>query len=159
MRSITTKNKLGYSIVIAIIFSLWWGIPTYRKWKADRLVDELCAKDGRGMVYEAVALSKDKFRNGFVQIHIPQRDYVKPSDEYYYTDETSWIINENNSFGGLDLYRLHYKLFRVKDNKLMSEYVSYSRRGGDSIGPWHPSSYSCTDKEDTNIYPKTFVHK
>jgi len=152
-------RRIGYISVAVIIILFWWGIPTIRKWKADRMVDELCAKDGRGIVYEKVTLSKDKFRNGFVQINIPPRNYIKASDEYYYTDETTWIIPENNSFGGIDLYRLHYKLFRTKDNKLISEYVSYSRRGGDPIGPWHPSSYSCTDNEDTVIYPRTFVHK
>lgn len=154
-----SRRRLWGTLAVVLIVSVWWGVPTFKKWRADKLVDELCAKDGRGIVYETVSLPAEKFVNGFVQVHISSLDHVKPTDEYYYISDESWIIPESNTFGGLDLYRYHYKLFRVKDGKLMSEYVSYSRRGGDPIGPWHPSSYSCKEKTNANVYPKTFVLK
>jgi hypothetical protein len=47
----------------------------------------------------------------------------------------------------------------AKDGKLLSEFVDYARRGGDPIGPWHPSSYSCFDKSKANSYPETFIKK
>lgn len=154
-----SRRRIWSCLVLVIFLFFWWGVPTYKKWRADKLVDELCAKDGRGIVYETVSLPAEMFVNGFDQVHVPSLGHLKPTDEYYYTDETTWIIPESNTFGGLDLSRYHSKLFRVKDGKLLSEFVDYARRGGDPIGPWHPSSYSCTDKSDTNTYPKTFVLK
>jgi len=156
MRSETTHRKMGYSIVAAIIFSLWWGVPTYRKWKADRVVDELCAKDGGSKIYEIIILPENKF-NKLGMVYVRPKEYVQPSDEYYETNKITWIIPENDSFGGLDLFRSNSQIFRIKDGKLLSEHVSYIRRGGDPVGPWHPSSYTCSNK--SAAYKQPFKHK
>lgn len=146
-------------VAIVLILSLWLGIPTYRKWKADKLVDELCAKDGGIKVYETVMLSTESFDN-FGEVFVPAKRNIKQSSEYYYSTETNWIIPESNTIGGMDLYTSHYTLFRVKDGKLLAEGVGYARRGGDPIGPWHPSSYGCSSQYDIKyINKKTFINK
>src|SRR5690242_9906847 len=40
-----------------LLIGLWWGIPALLVWKADRLVDDLCAANGGFNVYEPVLLS------------------------------------------------------------------------------------------------------
>ncbi|WP_157040000.1 hypothetical protein [Pelobacter propionicus] len=143
------------SIFILLLFSLWLGLPTYRKWKVDRLVDELCTKDGGSKVYETVILPVEKF-DGLGLVYVPPQSDVKPTDEYYETNKITWIIPESNKFGSLDLFRSHTKIYRIADGKLISEHVSYARRGGDPILiPVHPSSYSCKDK--SQYYKQPFI--
>lgn len=125
-----------------IMLFVWLGVPEINKWRADKMVDELCAKDGGIKVYEAVKLPVERFSE-FGEIYVQLKKDAKPTDEYYYTSETLWIVPKATQFGNLDLRRYHDKLFRAKNHKLLAEGVGYSRRGGDAAGPWHPSHYGC----------------
>lgn len=156
-------NRRGWLIVtIIVLISLWLGIPTYMKWKADRLVDELYAKDGGVKVYETVELPADKFVNGSPQLHIQDIKYIKANDEYYYIFEpTTYITPEDRIFifGILNVIRTHSKLFRAKDNKLLAERIGYGRIGGDPILlPVHPSSYRAGLNE-TSMEKQVFIKK
>ena len=42
------------ALAFATLITLWWGVPTYRKAKADAMLKQLCAKDGGVKVYETV---------------------------------------------------------------------------------------------------------
>lgn len=146
---------------IALVFmaTIWWGIPAVNKWRVDKAVDELCAKDGGIKVYEAVRLSEEKF-NEFGEVYVPTKKNAKSMDEYYYTNETTWIIPEGKQVRDIDLRRYHDRLFRAKDGKLLAEGVGYSRRGGDAVGPWHPSHYACPAQSDEKyINQKVFIHE
>lgn len=155
--TIQSRAKLWGAVAIAVLLALWLGVPTFNKWRADRLVDELCAKDGGIKVYETVTLPKGWF-NQRGQFAVPNKNYMKQDDEFYYEVESQDIIGNSNStdIGKLSLYKSYYKIFRKYDGKLLGQTIMYARRGGDPIGPWHPSSYSChqTRSLEQSIFQK-----
>lgn len=159
------KGPLIGLLLFALLIGLWWGVPTYRKERADALVRELCTKDGGIEVYETIPLPTEKFgKHGNVIFpgnkNLPplEKD-ATPSDAFYFTSETTWIVPDS-SIGSLAIWRSHQKLFRALDHKLLGEAISYSRRGSDPIGPWHPSSFGCPSNADiTYLVKKALVKK
>lgn len=155
--SLWLRPKLWIGLAVVVLFSVWLGIPTFNKWRADKLVDELCAKDGGIKVYERVKLPAARFSE-FGEIYVPPQKSALPIDEYFYTSETQWIIPEGTQVRDIALWRYHDKLFRAEDSKLLAEGVGYARRGGDAAGPWHPSGYSCHGQSDIKyVSQKTFI--
>ena len=114
------------------------GCTTPSQWKADALVDELCAEDGGIKVYETVTLPRNRF-NEWGQFHVPDKNYAKPTDEYYSDSETKKIPSSSS----LSVYQSHYWVYRRSDQKVLGENITYWRRGGDPPLPVHPSSYGC----------------
>lgn len=141
---IRLRPKFWAAIALAVLLAIWLGVPTFNKWRADRLVDELCAKDGGINVYETVTLPKERF-NKYGQPEIRFKDYMQPSDSLYFSYEGKDLIGNS---GGKDtselgVWRSVIRLHRRSDEKVLGETVQYSRRGGDPVGPWHPSSHGC----------------
>ena len=152
------RQKLWVGMVFVILLSIWFGIPSFNKWQADKLVDELCAKDGGIRVYETVKLLPERF-NEFGEILVPLKKDAKSTDEFFFTSETQWIIPEGAQVRDLDLRRYNDRLFRARDGKLLAEGIGYSRRGGDAAGPWHPSHHECSTQSDIKyVNQKTFSH-
>lgn len=154
----TTRYRLQALAAIAVVVILvaWLGMPTFNKWRADRFVDELCAKDGGIKVYEAVRLPEERF-DKFGEIYVPSLKEAKPMDEFYYVSETQWIKKSDDVFA-LVMWRNHDRLFRAAENKLLGEAIGYSRRGGDPISPLHISSYACPIDADIKfVKQKVFV--
>jgi len=156
------KGPLGL-LFFALLIGLWWVVPTYRKERADALVQELCTKDGGIRVYETIPLPSGKFgKHG--NVIFPGNKGLPPfeknatsGDEFYFTSETTWIVPDSG-IGSLAVWKSHQKLFRAVDHKLLGEAISYSRRGGDPIGPWHPSSFGCPRNADiTYLVKKALV--
>ena len=117
--------------IFLVLFGLWWGVPTFLKWRADVQVKELCAKDGGVKVYETVTLLPemfDKWGNPIL------------GESYLMKTEKQYI---QRGFFLPDIWKLNLRIIRRSDNKLLGYSVSYTRFGGDPIGPWHGSSYSC----------------
>lgn len=157
------QRSLTSLLVVAVLLGLWWGVPTYRKARADAMVQELCTKDGGIKAYEIVKMPSERFDpNGNVIFPgnknlPPSRKEAKLTDEFYFTSETTWIVPESG-FGSLAVWRSHQKLFRAAGDKLLGESISYSRRGGDPMGPWHPSSFGCpSDADIVYLVKKAFV--
>lgn len=140
------------------LFGFWWGVPTFNQWRADELVDELCAKDGSVKVYESVSLPKERF-NRWGQFEVSSERFLKPSDEHYTTWKTTKIIGDPNSseIWKLSVYQHHFVLFRVSDKKILGESTGYARRGGDPIGPWHPSSHACPGSVKSRLLKQVFL--
>lgn len=120
--------------------------------RLDREVDRLCAIDGGVRVYEAVKLPAERL-DQYGQISIPYKENVKAGDNYYYESSTIYPIR-----GNPEMWRSHYRVYRVYDSKFLGESVGYARVGGDIPGPWHSSSYSCPDKVDiTDLKKRIFI--
>lgn len=138
------KKNILIPLLVVAFFSVWLGIPAFNKWRADKLVDELCAKDGGIKVYETVTLPKQRF-NQWGQFEVSSERYVKSGEQYYLAHETTDIEGKSAStnIGALAVFKQHFKIFRIADKKLLGDATIYARTGGDSIGPWHPSSHSC----------------
>lgn len=146
----TQSKKVWMGAITAVLLGVWLGIPTFNKWRADRLVDELCAKDGGSKVYETVTLPKQKF-NQWGQFEVRDEKNVRPEDEHYSVWKITNIegMHEFSGTGQMTIYQSHFRFYRVSDKKLLGESISYTRRGGDAIGPWHSSSYSCRRSTST----------
>lgn len=132
------------AIGAAVFWGVWLGIPTFNQWRADKYVNELCAKDGGMVVYEAVTLPRARF-NRMGQPDIPLEPNKKSDDEYFVT-YTSTNIRGNPDAGSifdLVIFRSESTYFRQRDEKVIGRLVTYSRRGGDAFGQFHPSHYTC----------------
>jgi hypothetical protein len=140
-----TKNNILRTAIV-LFFLFWQGIPAYKIWQADKVVDGLCAKDGGIKVYETVTLPKERF-NQWGQFLVLDRSVMNQNDEYYSVWEKKDVEgNSNYEISALTIYRNHFMIYRKSDHGLMGEGISYSRRGGDYISPSMPSSYSCVDQ-------------
>jgi len=127
-----------------ILFALLWLGASFwygggRTIYYDAQVNRLCAIDGGVKVYETVKLPPERF-DKFGKVKIPSKNDAKPSDDYYYESETKFFKT-----GNPDLRRVHDKIMRQGDGKVMGEFIYYARRGGDLPGPWHSSSFGCPD--------------
>lgn len=116
------------------------------KAELDAEVKRLCAIDGGVKVYETVKLSAERFNN-LGQVHLPSVEYAKADTDYYYVLTTTDIKGNSNSgqIGDPAIWRSKYQIVRKSDQKVMAEMISYTRRGGDIPGPWHPSHYTCPE--------------
>ena len=144
--------KTFFTLLFAIItLSLLSACATPSQIMADAEVRELCEKDGGIKVYETVKLPVERFtKQG--SIYIPDKSMSKKGDEYYYKSSTHYLKK-----GYTDLYRIHTKLYRALDNKLLGEIITYSRRGGDVPGPWHASSFRCPQITDNDLNKQVFI--
>ena len=153
---LTSKHLITLTLFVLIF--LWLGIPAISKWQADKLVAELCAKDGGIKVYETITLPKERF-NQWGRIDISFKNHTKPDDEYFSVNEGKDIIGNSNSdnIGALTVIQHRFSIYRMKDNKILGESISYARRGGDSFGHWWmPSVYSCPKVKEINLDEQIF---
>jgi len=125
----------------AVLWGFWW-IAGGEQRQFDQQVGELCAKDGGVKVYATVRLPTDRF-DKYGGIRIPLKRDAKTSDDYYYESSMTYLKT-----GNPEMWKLHFKVYRRSDNKLLGESISYARRGGDLPGPWHESSFGCPNGAD-----------
>jgi hypothetical protein len=112
---------------------------TQEKDRLDAEVRRLCALDGGVKVYEKVSLPSDRF-DKYGIVSVPERGKATPADKYFYETKQDILVK-----GNPELWRWHATLQRREDLKVLGESVSYTRRGGDLPGPWHPSSFTCPE--------------
>lgn len=137
----------------AVGFLGWLWLLAGEKLWLDHQVREMCAKDGGIRVYETVKLPPEKF-NKYRQIN-----FYRPIDgenalgpEYIFKEDRHYFRR-----GNPEVWRIHYRIFRRLDGKLLSEAVIYIRRGGDLPGPWHDSFFTCPEPKDIAVVEKTFI--
>src|SRR4051794_8208661 len=159
-----TNRSLAGGLVVAVLFILWSGIPEYRIARSAARGNHLCSKGGGRRGHEAVTLPASRFNaNGRVSCRDrgalpPMQSNRRPNDDFFYSEETRWRIPENSFYPAV--WRSQEQLFRAADNKLLGEAVSYSRRGGDPIGPWHQTSFGCPkDADITVLVAKVFARE
>ena len=141
---------VGFAILVGILF-LYVGLPTYRQANADATVRKLCAKDGGIKVYEKV----NTVSNNPAAIRILSKERAAPDDEYFYEHDRQYLEK-----GDPEVWRTQHRILRRSDGKLLGESISYSRRGGDIPGPWHPSSFTCPEsKPQSGIEQAIFGNK
>lgn len=152
-------GRLWIVLIAVFLVGLWAGIPALKKWEADKLVDELCAKDGGVRVHETAEYPQAHLPPNWAA-KIPFKDRRKPSDEFYFVYTGNDIRGNRSSTdtSALTVYRIEIALYRTLNDKLLGVTVGYSRRGGDAIGPWHPSAYSCPpNATEWDLVRKTLI--
>ena len=125
------------TVLLFLLLSLI-GCTTLSQWKANVLVDELCAKDGGIKVYETVTLPKNRF-NEWGQYPVPSEGYEKSTDEYYRASKFNKVSETSNS----TIYQSYYWIYRRSDQKLLGEGINYMRRRSDPSAFWELLPYSC----------------
>lgn len=130
----------GLVVLGASVFFIWFlWVAVGRNMWLDHQVREMCAEDGGVKVYETVVLPQERF-DKYDQIRVLAKSYAKPDDEYFYENDTRYLLK-----GNPEMWRSIFKIIRRNDGKILGEAVSYHRRGGGLFGPWHDSSFSCPE--------------
>jgi len=127
------------------------------KSELDAEVKRLCAIDGGVTVYETVTVKKEMLdRSGILRI--PIKKDAQKTDAFYYEWDVTYLKHGKPEYGGTDLARSHFMIYRASDRKLMGESVAYTRRGGDVPGPWHPSHFTCpSDSGLSALQDRVFI--
>jgi hypothetical protein len=143
----------GLVVVGTIGFFTWFlWVAVGRNMWLDHQIREMCAKDGGVKVYETVTLPAERF-DKYDQIRVPHKRYSKPGDEYFYEDDTLYLLK-----GNPEIWRSIFRIIRRNDEKVMGEAVSYHRRGGGLFGPWHDSSFGCPKNAgDTDLEKQIII--
>ena len=130
------------------------------KYRLDAQVRELCAKDGGIRVYETVKLPPDKFdKYGNINFYRATQGENALGPEYIYIEETHYFVNEPPAWHSnvKSVRREYTKIIRVADMKLLGEWVSYHRIGGEWPGPFHPSTFSCPDT--SGLFSSVYINE
>ena len=116
------------------------------KAELDAEVKRLCAIDGGEEIYEVVKLPAEKY-DPYWLVNLPSVEYAKANVDYYHVSTSVDIRGDSSTTNMNDLviWRTENKIVRSIDKKVMAKLVSYTRRGGDLPGPWHPSHYTCPE--------------
>jgi hypothetical protein len=134
----TNVTRVGLLLAIVGMLLATFGCER-EKDRLDAQALNLCQQDGGVRVYEAVKLPADRF-DKFGGVSIPNKDKLRPEDDYFYEWDVKYLKT-----GNPELIRSQHRVIRRKDGKVLGESVRYIRRGGDLLGPWHESSFSCPE--------------
>lgn len=147
------KAAVATACTVTLGWFLWLAVGEI--WWVNQQVKELCAKDGGVKIYETVRLSPEKYdelkRVNFI---LPNKTWLKPTDEYYRDSEDQWIKKTRPK-----LLRIYTRIVRRSDGRVLGEFVRYGRGEGGLPGPWHGSSFSCPDpvKQPSKFETAIFV--
>lgn len=146
-------------LTVSALSGLWIAIPVLNKWRADRLVNELCARDGGVLVFEKVELPRSSIPKLGAEIRVDDRR--TPGDRFYLIHSVTDIQGESNvEFEALTVFRLETALYRSRDDRRLGRVFVYIRRGGDAIRIWHPSSHSCPKHTgEHELVKQVFIEK
>ena len=141
------KRKILHLVAGLLLFSLWFGGAFWevagKKMYWDAQVRKLCAIDGGVKIYKTVELPAERFNKwGQINFEKPTHGENSLGPEYLVKEKTRFLRLENMQ---PTIFTYQFQVFRRSDGKLLGEMISYTRRGGDLPGPWHPSSFSCPD--------------
>jgi hypothetical protein len=106
--------------------------------RLDEDVRSLCAKDGGIKIYEEVKMPATMFDQFGVMV-APDATEKRPLGSRYVLEEDTKYYRKGNP----SLRREHAKIIRSSDSKVLGEFTSYHRVGGDLPGPWHDSTFVC----------------
>ena len=140
MQLFILKRALLYAVLCASAV----GGCTREKDRLDEEVRQLCAKDGGIKVYEQVKMPAEMF-DKFAVLNPPDATDMQPLGGLF-------ILKEETKYyrtGDPSLRRESAKITRRSDGRLLGEFASYRRVGGDLPGPWHNSTFVCPSNTGT----------
>lgn len=145
---------MSRALILCAILSVTAGCATPSQLAVDAEVERLCAIDGGVKVYETVKLPADRFNQwGQINFYKPTQGENTLGPEYVFRRETTYYRQ-----GNPDMFRMHTRIIRRSDGRLLGESVYYKRGGGDLPGPWHGSSFMCPDPTAANdVLRQVFV--
>jgi len=125
----------------------------------DSKVKALCEKEGGVTVFEKMEISISDYPDIKLssnnQLIMPSERNAKPEDPFFYRYRMDYLHR-----GFVDVVRHEQSIIRGQDRKVLSTHISFGRGGGDFPTGFHPSHYSCKDRdENTRIYGSTVIVK
>lgn len=120
----------------------------------DRQVRNLCEEEGGVTVYETVTLTEEEFLNfGGVKgkpLTVPVIGSSRSNKNPEFPYEMEWKITDiKQSYPYV--WKSEMIIYRKSDKKILGEYITFSRRGGDfPTGIAHDSSFGCSRIEGFN---------
>lgn len=146
MAAIVSISSRAFAFVLAA--SVLLGCAGYvpgRKAYWDIQLEEMCAKDGGVTIFEAIAISTERFDRlekvgGYASI--PPRQSAKVEDPLFW-DESVTVLHDANP----RVWRSEQIVRRKTDERVMARVVRYSRVGGDIPSPAHSSHFGCPAEE------------
>ena len=106
--------------------------------RLDEEVRRLCAKDGGVKVYEEVKMPAAMF-DQFGVVVVSDATEKRPLGSRYVLEEETKYYRK----GKPSLRMERARIIRSADGKVLGEFASYHRVGGDLLGPWHDSTFVC----------------
>jgi hypothetical protein len=149
------------SLLLAL--ELLTGCISFTKMEMDAEVDRLCAIDGGLKIYETVSLPPEKFnKKNHINFYHPSKGENALGPEYIWKWDVKYLHPGGDPNASPRMWRDHLQVIRRSDGKLLGEYISYARYGGDShffnelIGGPPESSYSCP-KDYKDVLDGVFI--
>lgn len=150
VRSIALARLVG----VVAAATLLWGLTGCERWSLDRQMEAMCRKDGGLHVYEKVALPASEFSNlgePFAKYATSAKSFEdRLGPDYRYVVERTVVAglpDADPERGQGRVTRVHEKVLRRSDGKLLGEHVRYVRGGGDfSTFGFQPSAKHCPDE-------------
>ena len=143
-------NSVRGAILIALVLGSLLMLAGCERWALDRQMEALCKKDGGVKVYETVTLPASEFSDTgqplarYIPLAKTDAEYLGPDYRYVRKREVLSGQNANAEKGEGQLTRWHHSIYRLSDERLLGESVSYARAGGDGVTfGFQPSGKSC----------------
>jgi len=152
------KHPIGLAFLGLCLWLLFW--PS-EKDHLNKQMAALCKKDGGVRIYERVQLSPQMY-NEWGSLKTPKtikrgNEYISQIADIYESNTEKENIKNGDPFKGEgSLARHHTKVIRVTDKKILAEYISYSRVGGDRWFAGMPSAENCPINDGTSLLEKVF---
>jgi len=115
------------------------------RYALDHQMEALCVKDGGVKVFETVTLPAAMFdQNGDPFPGWRQRsNEARLGEDYRLIEETTYLRQGDPMKGEGQLRRIHWKVIRKSESRVLGEATMYARSGGDFIVLGHFSSKTC----------------
>jgi len=145
------------------VLCLWLFFWPSEKDRLNAQMAELCKEDGGVKIYEKAKLLPEAFSSGGV---LKETNYRKLNEnesitqiaDIYEMITNKTDIKKGDPFKGAGhLTRYYTKIQRTTDKKLLAEYISYSRSGGDRWFAGMPSSSVCPLNNGEKWFEKAIV--
>lgn len=153
------RRVIFLSLTVLVLLIAYFTPSAYRKEMLDEEVERLCAIDGGIRVYQTVVLPSSQF-NQWGDPTIPFASDSRAKDSTYVLAVTVSKVREETGFGVArsSISKFQAQALSQRDRIVLGEVTSYSRLGGDPVGPWHPSSYTgCAAGGDKELKKRVFV--
>lgn len=139
-------------LILAVLCTLLY--QAYWDWR----VEVMCAREGGRFIHERIVLSPGEIKrmqNEHDEIDLPDIEKVQRGDKYAFSSELEIL---HQGLLGLRIQRLSFKVFRVKDYKLLAERISFSRVAGDfPFSASNSSGFRCPKFGDGSFYQHIFT--
>jgi hypothetical protein len=145
-------RMFGWALAAVVaVPTAWVGMRLFNTWSLDRELERLCAMDGGVHILEFVQLPNEQFDHEGVPFsgyrHLfASGKYLGPD---YQVERGVRVLVA----GDPRLQRTETRVVRIRDGKLLANWVQYARVGGGLPLPSPPTAKSCSTGPEADRFP------